>query len=271
MRTLRIGIIDYLNVMPVYDGILHENCPIPYEPVFGMPSQLNRSIASGEVDIAAISSFEYACRAEQYFVFPHLSVSADGPVHSIYLFSHLPLDQLTGNVGLTSTSATSICLVQYLLRNHTVEFSPLTENPFSTLTAKMLIGDEAIREAQGSAFPYRYDLSALWRQETGYPFVFALWVVRRETFQAQPEAVYAVYEAFLQSRRQAESRYPHLAREYNHDLFPTLEACEQYLRNLCYDLTPPFQQGFLHFQKCCVELGLLKAVSPLEFLPKIAS
>ena len=40
------------------------------------------------------------------------------------------------------------------------------------------------------------------------------------------------------------------------------------MKNLHYDLSPPFQAGLNLFQEKMVELGKLKQIAPLIFLPE---
>ena len=48
------------------------------------------------------------------------------------------------------------------------------------LSALLLIGDTALRERMNSQGLFVYDLGELWRELTGLPFVFALWIVTRQ-------------------------------------------------------------------------------------------
>ncbi|MBF0286170.1 MAG: menaquinone biosynthesis protein [SAR324 cluster bacterium] len=262
---IKLGIIDYLNVLPVYYGFLKKHFSIEWEAIKGTPTELNQQIAAGQLDIAVISSFEYAQNPDFYYLFPDLSVSANGAVHSIFLFSHIPLEELTGPVGLTRTSATSVHLLKYLLRNHEVTYFFSQDD--DKKQTELLIGDEAIRMYYTSQYPYAYDLSLLWNQETQLPFVFAVWVVRREIFEKHPQEVIKIYHYFLQSKQESVLFYDKMAAEFNRGIFPSAHACTDYLKNLRYDLSPSFQAGFLLFQQYCVELGFLKKVAPLQFFP----
>lgn len=261
---IKLGIIDYLNVLPVYYGFLKKHFSIEWETITGTPTELNQQIATGQLDISVISSFEYAQNSDLYYLFPNLSVSAHGPVHSIFLFSQTPLDELTGPICLTRTSATSVHLLKYLLRNYDVSYFFSQGN--DEKHAELLIGDEAIRMYYASHYPHAYDLSLWWNQETQLPFVFAVWVVRREVFEQYPQAVVKIYHHFLQSKQESVLFYDKMAEEFNRGIFPSVQACTDYLKNLRYDLSAPFQEGFLLFQQHCVKLGFLQKVAPLEFI-----
>lgn len=268
MNDLKLGIIDYLNVLPVYYSILKNRHPKLWHAQRGTPVELNQMIERGEIDISVISSFEYAKHSDAYYVFPDLSVSAEGPVKSIFLFSQVPFNEISGPVGLTPTSATSIHLVKYLLRNHSISYFKADRSGTKDKVTELQIGDEAIRTQQMGHYAYAHDLSSLWFKETGLPFVFAIWVVRRDSFHRNPEGVYDIYQILLQSKIEALNQYLSMAIDYNREIFSSVEECAKYLKNLGYDLSAPFQEGFYLFQKYCVELGFLDQVAELEFLPK---
>ncbi|MGK5093604.1 menaquinone biosynthesis protein [Deltaproteobacteria bacterium TL4] len=264
---LKLGIVDYLNALPVYYDLLSGRAHLPCELVRGTPAALNLKIAAGELDVSNVSSFEYAQHFEHYYLLPHLSISADGPIRSIYLFCQTPLAQLEGTLYLTAHSQTSIHLLQYLLKDHPVTYlKGCRPETMGTLQGELLIGDEAIKSFYKPRFPQVYDLSFLWKEQTQLPFVFAVWVVRREVFDQRPEEVRHLCRTLIHSRESATSQYHKIAENYALGVFPTIEEGVRYMKNLCYDLTPPLMEGFLHFQKCCQELGFLEKVAPLHFI-----
>ena len=61
--STRIGYIDFLNSLPVYYGLETGAVPLPpgVELVKDVPAQLNRRIASGELDVTAMSSIPRKC------------------------------------------------------------------------------------------------------------------------------------------------------------------------------------------------------------------
>ena len=48
------------------------------EEIVGVPTDLNRRLVSGELDVAPISSIEYARNAETLRLLPRLCVSSEG-------------------------------------------------------------------------------------------------------------------------------------------------------------------------------------------------
>ena len=71
-------------------------------------------LLAGELDIAPISSIEYARNADRLRLLPRLCVSSEGAVDSIQLVTRLPLGQVR-SVAVTPESATSVVLTKVLL------------------------------------------------------------------------------------------------------------------------------------------------------------
>ncbi len=266
-KSLRIGVIDYLNATPLYHKILNQD---DFQLKFGLPTQINQMMRQGQIDAAAISSYEYAKHGEAYYILPDLSIGAERHVGSIYLFSHQKFESLEGSVLLTSASATSVHLLYYLLRNHHVSFSftngASLQNP-KDVSACLLIGDHAIQEYYRQSFPYAYDLLHLWHQETSLPFVFALWCIRKDFVVKNNNLSLQLFELLKKSKKNAPSHYADFVKPYVPNTFPNVQKGVEYLNNLRYDFEADLQQGFLLFQKYCHQMGHLDKVMPLEFLP----
>src|SRR5262245_65487227 len=106
---IRLGRISYVNMAPVFHRLAFE-----VEEVSGVPTDLNARLLAGEIDLAPISSIEYARNAERLRILPRLCVSSEGAVDSIQLVSRTPLEQVR-TVAVTPESATSVVLVKVLL------------------------------------------------------------------------------------------------------------------------------------------------------------
>src|SRR5438874_12840120 len=104
------------------------------EEVAGVPTELNAKLLAGELDLAPISSIEYARNADRLRILPRLCVSSEGAVDSIQLVSRVPLEQVR-RIAVTPESATSVVLTKVLLPE--AGHVPLGEEA----DAKLLIGD----------------------------------------------------------------------------------------------------------------------------------
>ena len=264
-ENLKLGVIDVLNVLPVYYGILSKRVALPCDLIFGKVTELNQKLNQGELDISVISSFEYAKNAELYYILPDLSISADGAVRSIYLFLDSPLEQIGGrSIQLTEYSLSSVHLIQTLLKDLKLTF---TYKKDQNCVGELLIADEAIRRFYQQKDAYVYDLGELWKKETGLPFAFALWVVRKDIFIKNPDYVNQTYRALLESKRRSKKLIKEMAELYYSGIFPQVESCAEYLRNLHYDFSSSYQAGFNLFQQKMLELRKLDQIAPLNFLP----
>ncbi len=118
MTTMRVGRIPYINCYPVYGAIDRGVVSLNGELVDGVPTELNRQMAAGTLDVSVISAVEYARDAKRYLLLPDLSICSDGPVRSVVLFSKRPASELHGRRVLVSRSSmTSVALLELLFTN----------------------------------------------------------------------------------------------------------------------------------------------------------
>ena len=106
---IRLGRISYVNMAPVFHRLTHE-----VEEISGVPTTLNRMLLDGEIDVAPISSIEYARNAPRLRLLPRLCVSSEGAVDSIQLVTRMSLGRIR-TVAVTPESATSVVLTKVLI------------------------------------------------------------------------------------------------------------------------------------------------------------
>lgn len=181
---LRLGQIDYINALPIFLGITSGEVTCDAELVRDVPTQLNRRLHAGELDLSFVSSMEYLIHSEQYRPLLPLGIAACGEVQSVILHVRGELAHLNGReVALSSQSATSAQLVK-ILCHHLWHVEPTyVELPSLDLHADydafLLIGDEALLSPEFKGY-HSIDVAEAWYQLTGLPIVFALLVARRE-------------------------------------------------------------------------------------------
>ena len=145
---IRLGRISYVNMAPVFHRLEAD-----VEEVQGVPTDLNARLLAGELDLAPISSIEYARNAYRLRLLPRLCVSSEGAVDSIQLVARRPLEQVR-TVAVTPESATSVVLTKVLLPE--ASHVPLGEEADATL----LIGDAVLKSAFEDPTPH-HDLGRL--------------------------------------------------------------------------------------------------------------
>ena len=263
--TLRIGQIGYANCTPLFAALKANFDCTNYRFIGGVPADLNGKLSRGEIDVCPSSSIEYGKSADNYYLLPEISISAIGPVKSVLLFSRVPLEELDNRlIGLTTESETSVCLLRILLarncgytNNYERTSLPLRE-ALKRFSALLLIGDAALREGMGNPDLFVYDLGELWHKFTGLPFVFALWMVTRESAESCPDEVRALSASLVAAKHLAHDSYEAIADECDERKWIRREALVEYWRTISYDLTLRHVEGVMLFFRYARELGFLR-------------
>jgi len=258
---LNIGQIDYANVYPIFHHLLKED---QYKFVKGVPSFLNSAIREGGIDVAFCSCIEYARNPEQYYVIPNISISCIEEVKSVMLFSDKKIEELAGvEIYLTGESATSVVLFEILMRE-VYGISPLFTKDNPNASAQVLIGDKALFKNYNGDSKYIYDLGKLWHDFTGLPFVFALWIIRRE----KADKAHGEVAEFIDnlSRIKGDSK-KNLAALLDHYTFKGLTSYQiiDYWEIINYDLSDSHIQGLLKFYSLAKKIGRIKEIPPIQF------
>ncbi|EHJ49459.1 protein of unknown function DUF178 [Solidesulfovibrio carbinoliphilus subsp. oakridgensis] len=277
---LRLGRIAYLNVWPLYEGLVPafpEGPDIAYVP--GHPSDLNAALAAGTIDAAPASAFAYLSRPQDFKLLPDLCIrAADGPIQSVLLVTPVPLPDLPAHLArtgdpvlLSGASASSNALVRVLWRfawkfpDARFETVPpgtgqATGKPF------VEIGDLALgRYLDPPAGWHVTDLGQAWLDFAGTPFVFALWIVREGLAGRRLAALGRVRETLAAINRTLPETLPALVRAPSRPDWISPEDLLAYLRVVNYDLDAAAKASLVLFAAHCRELGLLDAVPGLRF------
>lgn len=262
--SLTIGHIEYSNCTPIFTALQNNLDCTGYRFVRGVPAHLNRLLAAGEIDVCPSSSIEYGKYPDRYLILPDLSISAVGPVKSVLLFSRVPLERLDGaTIGMTTESDTSVNLLRIILatfQGFTNSFErtglPLAE-ALRSYPALLLIGDQALKGALEGGNHHVYDLGELWHRATGLPFVFALWLVRRQAVERNPREVARLAADFVRAKRIAYDSYPAIAAQAPEREWIDSSVLVDYWRTISYDLTPAHLEGVRLFYSRAAELGVL--------------
>lgn len=268
---LRIGQIEYSNCTPLYHLLREQFDCGGYEFVSGVPAELNALLATGQIDVCPSSSIEYALHPERYRILPQLSISSNGAVASVLLFSRIPIEELHGQtIKLSSESATSVNLLKILMVqryncacSYTVN-SQKTADALDSSPALLLIGDAALRASMTGTSMFVYDLGSIWRDWTGLPFVFALWLCRNEV-AADPHLVELFYR-LIEAKRLAPLHHERILRYAHEASWMPRERLLKYWRdNISYNLEEESVAGLMTFYEKCYELELIKSVPILNF------
>ena len=268
---VRVGRIDFANSDPVYYGLEHGDVPAgDVELIRGFPAALNSMLYQGDLDVAPISSIEYAKHPERYRVLPNLSVSSLGAVHSIYCFAHRPLDELDdATVALPSTSATSVYLLKILLRERYgvdpdyVTVHPDEEAMLERYDAALLIGDHALLAARNVEGVAVHDLGEEWEDFTGEWMVYAVWGVDRD---ADRDAVADAARRLERSKAVGAEHVDEIAADLAERLGLPLDDARAYLDGLDHGFTAAQQRGLMKYYEYAARIDAIDAVPELDTL-----
>jgi chorismate dehydratase len=279
---LRVGRIPYVNCYPVYGALDRGVVRLDGEVVSGVPTELNRQMSEGTLDVSVVSAVEYARTPERYLLLPDLAISCDGPVQSVVLCSKLAAPELTGRTVIVSRSSmTSVALLELLFASvwnarprfvaGDAEVSDLALLDREPHDARLVIGDAALLLTAdgGPAAEHRepythvYDLGREWKRWTGLPFVFAVWVARRAVPVADSLHAHA---SLIAARDWGLAHLDELAEEAAAQTGVARARCRAYLSGLDYGLSYPHLAGLTEFFRRLVELGRVPN-GTLTFLP----
>lgn len=258
---LRIGAVSYLNSRPLI-RCLEQVLPTA-QVVVDLPSRLAEGLAAGRFEVALIPSIEYF-RHPGYTIVSDACIACEGPVQSVKLYSRVPIEQIR-SLALDEGSRTSVTLVRILLEERwglTPQLCPLPIGAAAEETpadAVVLIGDRGMLAPDG-AYHTVWDLGEQWRQWTGLPFVFALWIARPGV------DLTTLGSAFSQARDAGVAEIEAIVREESSRVGITEDACRRYLReHLRFWLGPRERQALERFGRLAATHGLALSGVSLVF------
>ena len=175
--------MSYLNTKPLLYGLEHGQMSNEVELVLDYPANLVRLLQSNQIDIGLIPVGALPSLGD-YHIISDYCIGTEGEVASVAVFSEVPMEEID-TVLLDYQSRTSVMLCKILFEKHwkkKVQFIDAKDESYIDNirgnVAGLVIGDRALKIR--SKFSYIYDLGLGWKEMTGLPFVFAVWVRKKE-------------------------------------------------------------------------------------------
>jgi chorismate dehydratase len=268
-RPIRLGVVSFVNALPLIDGL--ENLR-DIELCQSVPSQLVDRLVGRKVDVALCSSIDFHRSTAPLQILPVGLLGCDGPTLTVRLYSAVPIGQLR-RVHCDIDSHTSVALLRILLREiyriepefidfNTRQFAAEDRNVAdghgdTWPQAMLLIGDKVVTNSPpAGSYPHQLDLGATWVAHTGLPFVFALWMARRDADTAMLATAAAVLD---RQRRHNLERIDwmihHRARARG---WPADVASDYLKQHIAYEVTEKRLAGLnAFFEKAC-QHGLIE-------------
>jgi cyclic dehypoxanthinyl futalosine synthase len=261
---LRLVGVSYLNAQPVLHGLLQGDSEQRMQLELAPPAELSRRLLEDEAD-AGLAPVAVLANHGGLEVVPGIAIGCDGAVRSVKLVGDRPIVELE-EVLLDASSRTSVVLARLVLRHLRGGSEPryCSKAPgeipaaVSGATGALLIGDAAL-EVEGR-FRHELDLGAVWKEMTGLPFVFAVWVARPGLFGADEIA------GLQQSLRDGLDARAEIARSWARGHGGDASAHLSYMTSsIRYELDDPAIAGLREFLRRAAEQRLLPPAE-LRFL-----
>ncbi len=176
----RVGCVSFLNARPLIEGLDERE---GVEVVYDVPSGLLGDLEKGEVDVALCPVIDFQTSKRELTILPVGGIGCDGATLTVRVYSRVPIEEVR-RVYVDTDSHTSINLMRVVLdevygvRPEIVNIPQggigEVEGDVETL---LLIGDKVVVDApDDEVFCHQLDLGEAWKDMTGEPFVFAIWM-----------------------------------------------------------------------------------------------
>jgi predicted solute-binding protein len=243
---LRVSAVSYLNTWPLIWGFQHGPEQGIFDFRYDLPAQCAAALENGEADIGLVPSAELDRLALDFF--PDVGIACEGPVRSILLISHVPVDAIR-TLAVDSGSRTSVALARIILSDRygcipeIFAREPQLDRMLLEADAALVIGDPALR-LEPEALPMRtLDLGEEWVKWTGLPMVFAVWAGRSDALRRAPSE--ALLHSYEWGRDHMDEIVRHAATERG---FPQSLAREYLTKHIRYRLGPEHLEGLARFR-----------------------
>jgi chorismate dehydratase len=259
MPALQVAAVSYLNSKPLIHG-LDEQAGIVLS--LAVPARLIEGLATGKTDVALLPTIDYQ-RLDGLRIVPSGGIGCNGPTLTVRIFSQCPIDQIR-SLACDSESHTSVALARIILAEHVgirPEFTQLDHDtpraPVASSSggpeSRLLIGDKVVCE-EPAGFEHQLDLGAAWKEMTGLPFVFAIWVARPGTDLGD------LPDWLTQARIAGLARVDELVQRFAVPRGWPAELARRYMTEyLKYDIGQPQLQAIERFHALAARHGIIPA------------
>jgi cyclic dehypoxanthinyl futalosine synthase len=180
---LRLVGVSFLNAQPILHGLLSGLGDDRMQLTLAPPAELSRRLMEDEAD-AALAPVATLAAHGGLEVVREVAIGCDGPVRSVRVVGDVPIEEMT-EILLDSSSRTSVVLTRLIVRARCGGKEPkYCSRPAKEIAERvggtvggLLIGDAALEIE--NTFKHEVDLGQAWKELTGLPFVFAVWVARK--------------------------------------------------------------------------------------------
>jgi predicted solute-binding protein len=195
MQELRISASSYSNTAPLIWSFLYGTNRGKVEIILDTaPARSAELLAQNRVDAALVPVIEYQ-RIENARLVPKVCVGAKEKVRSVCLVTKGEDLSDVKTVSLDVSSRTSVALSKIIFREFLISEAiwkttrPNLNAMLSESDCALLIGDPALTIDE--TVYRKFDLAEVWKNYTGFGFVFAMWMTLKEKTEAAKKIDFA--------------------------------------------------------------------------------
>ena len=187
MIVPRISASSYSNTAPLIWSFLYGSQRGKFELILdNAPARSAELLRQGRVDAALVPVIEYQ-RIDNVLLVPDVCVGAKKRVRSVCLVTKGEDLKDVKTVALDVSSKTSVALTKIIFREF-LNFEPQYKSAEPNLDkmladadCALLIGDPALMIDETKC--RKFDLVETWKNFTGFGFVFAMWMARKNSIE----------------------------------------------------------------------------------------
>ena len=258
-KMFRVAASTYLNSAPLIWSFLHGAKRDTVDFIDAVPARCAQLLSQNEVDAALIPVIEYQ-RIPGGALVPDVCVGSQNEVLSVVLVSKNTQLEDIRTVALDESSRTSATLVKIIFREFLgrepewTTQSPNLNEMLDRNDAALIIGDP------GMTFPRTglkvWDMATLWRNYTGFGFVFAMWMVGNER---------AVNVDFAGARDEGLTRIEDIVNAYQEKI-PQMDLRKYLTDNIVYHIDESMQRGLELYFELAHRHRLIERVKGLRYI-----
>lgn len=173
MSKVKVSAVSYTNTLPFLQGIKASPVMEMIDLSVDYPAECARKVIENEADLGIIP-IAALLKVPDAHIITDYCIGSDGAVDSVFIFSDKPIHEIR-TLRLDHQSRTSNGLARILLAYYwKIHVDIVWEGEAD---AHVLIGDRTFGKKHTVA--YVYDLGHFWKELTGLPFAYAVWVANK--------------------------------------------------------------------------------------------
>ncbi len=265
MPTIRISASSYSNTAPLVWSFLYGSNRGKYEVIMdNAPARSAELLSQNRIDAALVPVIAYQM-LDNVRLIPNVCVGAKEKVKSVCLVTKGEDLSDIKSVSLDISSKTSVALTKIIFREFFnfepvwTEAKPDLEQMLSISDCALLIGDPALTVDE-KRFK-KFDLAEIWKNNTGFGFVFAMWMANKERSENARKI------NFAKARDEGLQHLDEIISNYESEISLSHQEFRDYLLgNISYSIDDSMQKGLELYFKLAHKNGLIEEQKELRFL-----